>query len=161
MQVMAVTRNPRALEPAPDWMGGFDQLDHLLANADYVLVACPLSAETKGLIGREQLARMRPDAVLINVARGPIVDQDALYEALRDSVIGGAVIDTWYHYASAAEPDLRPADHPFHELPNVVMTPHLSGWTKGLMPRRFAVIVDNLERLADGRPLRHLVHPPA
>ena len=158
MRVMAVTRTPRALEPAPDWLGGFDQLDHLLAHADYVLIACPLNDETRGLIGRAQLARMKRGAVLINVARGPIVDQDVLYEALRDGVVGGAILDTWYRYPSAAEPEVMPADHPFHELANVVMTPHLSGWTEGLMPRRFAVIIDNLERLAAGRPLRHQVH---
>ena len=74
--------------------------------------------------------------------------------------VGGAVVDTWYRYPSAAEPAPRPSHHAFHELPNVMMTPHLSGWTEGLMPRRFEVIIDNLERLADGHPLRHQVHPP-
>lgn len=161
MRIMAVTRTPRALDPAPDWLGGFDQLDHLLAHADTVLVACPLNDATRGLIGRAQLARMKRSAVLINVARGPIVQQQALYEALRDGVIGGAILDTWYRYPSPAEPAVVPADHPFHELPNVVMTPHLSGWTEGIMRRRFGVIIDNLERLEDGRPLRHQVHPPA
>jgi phosphoglycerate dehydrogenase-like enzyme len=96
--------------------------------------------------------------VLINVARGPVVDEEALYQALREGLIGGAVLDTWYRYASPAEPDLRPSRQPFHELQNVVMTPHLSGWTEGLMPRRLAVIIDNIERLAGGRPLRH--HAP-
>jgi hypothetical protein len=114
----------------------------------------------RGLIGPAQLARMKPDAVLINVARGPVADEEALYQALRDGVIGGAVLDTWYRYASPAEPDLRPSRQPFHKLQNVVMTPHLSGWTEGLMPRRLAVIIDNIERLADGRPLRHQVHAP-
>jgi phosphoglycerate dehydrogenase-like enzyme len=161
MQVMAVTRTPRQLDPAPDWLGGFEEFDHLLEAADFVLIACPLTEQTRGLVGRAQLARMKPDAVLINVARGPIADEDALFAALRDGVIGGAVLDTWYRYPSPAEPDLRPSRHPFHELSNVVMTPHLSGWTEGLMPRRFAVIIDNLERLADGRPLLHQVHPPA
>jgi phosphoglycerate dehydrogenase-like enzyme len=159
MPVLAVTRTPRELEPAPHWLGGFDQLDHLLERADYVVIACPLNDETRGLIGRAQLDRMKPSAVLINVARGPVADEDALFEGLRDGVIGGAVLDTWYCYPSATEPDIRPSRHPFHELGNVVMTPHLSGWTEGLMPRRFAVIIENMERLADGRPLLHQVHP--
>ena len=159
MQVLAVTRTPRQLDPSPDWLGGFDQLAHLLEHADFVLIACPLTEQTRGLIGQAQLARMKPDAVLINVARGPIADEDALFAALRDGVIGGAVLDTWYRYPSPAESDVRPSRHPFHELSNVVMTPHLSGWTEGLMPRRFAVIIDNLERLADGRPLLNQVHP--
>jgi phosphoglycerate dehydrogenase-like enzyme len=158
MRVMAVTRTPRQLDPAPDWLGGFDQLDHLLEASDFVLLACPLTEQTRGLIGPAQLARMKPDAVLINVARGPVVDEEALYQALREGLIGGAVLDTWYRYASPADPGLRPSRQPFHELQNVVMTPHLSGWTEGLMPRRLAVIIDNIERLAGGRPLRH--HAP-
>jgi phosphoglycerate dehydrogenase-like enzyme len=161
MQVLAATRTPRQLEPAPDWLGGFDQLDYLLERADFVLIACPLTEQTRGLIGQAQLARMKPDAVLINVARGPIVDEDALFAALRDGVIGGAVLDTWYRYPTPAEPDVWPSRHPFHELSNVVMTPHLSGWTEGLMPRRFTVIIDNLERLAAGRPLLHQARPAA
>jgi len=159
MPVVAVTRTPRPVDPAPDWLRGFDALDRLLEAADFVLIACPLTEGTRGLIAEAQLARMKRDAVLINVARGPIVDEDALFAALREGAIGGAVLDTWWRYPSPAEPDARPSRHPFHELANVVMTPHLSGWTEGLMPRRFAVIIDNLERLAAGRPLLHQVHP--
>lgn len=73
--------------------------------------------------------------------------------------IAGAVIDVWYRYADPGGEPVRPSRHPFHDLDNVVMTPHLSGWTDGLMPRRFAVIGDNIERLMDGRPLVHQVHP--
>ncbi len=161
MRVMAVVGRPRPLDPAPDWLGGPDQLDRLLEASDFVLIACPLNAATQGLIGAAQLARMRPDAVLINVARGPIVDEDALFAALRERTIGGAVLDTWYRYPSGADTSVRPSRHPFHELDNVVMTPHGSGWTEGLMARRFAVIADNLERLAAGQPLVNQVHPAA
>jgi phosphoglycerate dehydrogenase-like enzyme len=159
MQVIAVTRTPRPLEPAPDWLGSFAELDHLLEAADFVVIACPLTEPTRGLIGRAQLARMKPGAVLINVARGPIADEDALFNALRSGAIRGAALDTWYRYASLDEPDVRPSRYPFHELQGVIMTPHLSGWTEGLMPRRFAVIIDNLERLKDSRPLLNQVHP--
>ncbi len=159
MRVMAVVGRPRPLEPAPDWLGGPDQLDRLLEASDFVLIACPLTAATQGLIGAEQLARMRSDAVLINVARGPIVDEDALFAALGERTIGGAVLDTWYRYPSGADASIRPSRHPFHELENVVMTPHCSGWTEGLMERRFTVIADNLERLVAGQPLVNQVHP--
>jgi len=74
MKVMAVTRTPRTVEPQPAWLGGFDQLGELLGAADFVVVACPLTETTRGLIGEAQLALMRSSAVLINVARGPIVD---------------------------------------------------------------------------------------
>ena len=159
MRVMAIAGRPRPLEPAPDWLGGPGELAHLLERSDFVVIACPLTEATQGLIGRAELARMRPDAVLINVARGPIVDEDALFAALRERRIGGAVLDTWYRYPRAGDPSLRPSRHPFHELETVVMTPHCSGWTEGLMTRRFGVIADNLERLATGQPLLNQVHP--
>ena len=159
MRVVAITHRPRPLEPPPDWLGGPDQLGQLLEASDFVVIACPLTAATQGLIGRAEFARMRKEAVLINVARGPVVDEDALFAALRDRVIGGAVLDTWYRYPSGGDGSVRPSRHPFHELDNVVMTPHCSGWTEGLMGRRFAVIADNVERLLAGQPLVNQVHP--
>jgi phosphoglycerate dehydrogenase-like enzyme len=69
------------------------------------------------------------------------------------------VLDTWYRYPSAEAPAVRPGNLPFHELANVIMTPHRSGWTDGLMARRFALICDNIARLCDGRPLLNQVHP--
>jgi phosphoglycerate dehydrogenase-like enzyme len=160
MRVMATLRTRREVDPAPDWLGVPDDLPVLLEAADFVVVACPLTEATRGLIGRAELARMKPPAVLINVARGPIVDEDALFEALSSRRIGGAVLDTWYRYPEPGDPAVRPSRHPFHELDHVVMTPHCSGWTEGLMERRFAVIADNIERLRDGRPLLNQVHPP-
>ena len=160
MRVVTLTASGRAGDPAPDLALGPDGLTRLLEAADFVVVACPLSAATRGLIGAAQLARMKPGAVLINVARGAIIEERALFEALRARRIGGAVLDTWYRYPSAAAPAARPADLPFHELDNVLMTPHCSSWTAGLMPRRFALIGDNLERLQSGRPLLNQVHPP-
>jgi phosphoglycerate dehydrogenase-like enzyme len=159
MRVISLTASGRAGEPAPELALGPDGLPRLLDAADFVVVACPLTDRTRGLIGMAEFDRMRPGAVLINVARGAIVDEPALFEALRARRIGGAVLDTWYRYPRAAEPAVRPANLPFDELDNVIMTPHCSGWTEGLMPRRFAVIGDNLERLQSGRPLLNQVHP--
>jgi phosphoglycerate dehydrogenase-like enzyme len=131
----------------------------VLRESDFLVIACPLAEDTRGLIGRERLALMKPSAVLVNVGRGPVVDEVALYDALARRRIAGAVLDVWYRYATLETPDVRPSHLPFHELDNVVMTPHCSGWTEGLIPRRFAVIIDNVERLRDGRPLRNPVHP--
>jgi phosphoglycerate dehydrogenase-like enzyme len=160
MRVMALARTRRELDPRPDWLGEPAQLASLLEASDFVVVACPLNEATRSMIGPAELARMRPEAVLINVARGPIVDEDALYQALSNRTIRGAVLDTWYRYPGPGDPDVQPSRHPFHELDNVVMTPHCSGWTEGLMERRFAVIADNIERLRDGRALLNQVHPP-
>jgi phosphoglycerate dehydrogenase-like enzyme len=159
MKVAAITASGRAGEPAPEVAGGPAELGRLLEVADFVVLACPLSAATRGMIGAAELVRMKPGAVLINVARGALIDEQALFEALRERRIGGAALDTWYRYPSPEEPVVRPAERPFHELDNVVMTPHCSGWTEGLMARRFALIGDNLERLAAGRPLLNQVHP--
>jgi phosphoglycerate dehydrogenase-like enzyme len=161
LRILAVTRTPRPLEPAPDWLGGMDEIDRVLRQSDFVVVACPLAEDTRGLIGGERLALMRPSAVLINVGRGPVIDEEALYDALARRRIARAVLDVWYRYATPEAPDLRPSRLPFHELDNVVMTPHCSGWTEGLIPRRFSVIVDNVERLRDGRTLRNQVRPPS
>ena len=159
MRVMALARTRRDVDPPPDWLGEPAQLPALLEAADFIVVACPLNEATRGMIGPAQFAEMRPEAVLINVARGPIVDENALYQALLTRTIRGAVLDTWYRYPGPGDPDAPPSRHPFHELDNVVMTPHCSGWTEGLMERRFAVIADNIERLRDGRALVNQVHP--
>jgi len=159
MRVMAVTRTPRSFDPEPDWLGGLGLTEALAEASDFLLVACPLNAQTKGLLGKRYIKAMRPNAVLINVARGPIVDEDVLYEALSSKKIGGAVLDTWYHYPTANNQNVKPSKHPFEELDNVIMTPHCSGWTEGLIARRFAVIIDNIERLAQGRDLVNQVFP--
>ena len=95
--------------------------------------------------------------MLINLARGPLCDEQALFMALQERRIGGAVLDTWWRYPSAAEPAPRPASLPFHELANVVMTPHSSGWTEGLFHRRGGQIAQNLDSLTNGTPLINVV----
>jgi phosphoglycerate dehydrogenase-like enzyme len=159
LRVMAIVRTRRDLDPLPDWFGEPAELPAVLEAADFVVIACPLNDATRGLIGRAEFAHMKPEAVLINVARGPIVDEDALYEALANRAIRGAVLDVWYRYPEPGDAAVRPSRHPFHHLDNVVMTPHCSGWTEGLMERRFAVIIDNIQRLRDGRALLNQVHP--
>ena len=159
MRVLAATRTPRGLEPKPDALVGYAELDRLLPEADFIAVCCPLSEETRGILGAAQFARMKPGAVVLNVGRGPVIDEDALWDALSKRRIAGAMIDTWYRYPEADNADVRPSKHPFHELDNIVMTPHLSGWSDGTQQRRWNVMIDNIERLLDGRPLRNVVKP--
>jgi phosphoglycerate dehydrogenase-like enzyme len=140
------------------WAGDLDQVDRLLAESDFVIVATGLGPKTLGLLDAERLARMKPTGVLINVSRGAIVDEEALYRALRDRIIGGAVIDTWYRYPTPDDPAPRPSAFPFHELPNLLMTPHSSAWTKEMLERRWRSITDNVDRFFTGRPLHHVVH---
>ncbi len=144
MQVIPVTRS------TPGWRDR-------LREARYVVVSCPLNEQTRGLLGSAEFSMMRRDAVLINVARGPIVDERALYEALRDRVIASAAIDVWYRYPGATGEICLPSNYPFHELGNVLMTPHLSGWTKLTIEGRMRDVADNVARLAQGLPLRNVV----
>lgn len=156
-EVLVCTRTPRPAVEV-DRMMGPDGLDRFLSAADFVVVCCALTPETTGLLDRRRLARMKPTGVLVNVSRGPIVDEDALFEALRDRTIGGAVIDAWYRYPSRDDLSARPSRHPFHELDNVYMTPHSSAWTLGMIERRWGTIAGNLDRFSRGEPLENVVH---
>ncbi|MCC6627179.1 MAG: hypothetical protein IT340_07220 [Chloroflexi bacterium] len=159
MRVVATKSRPDptlAAEDGLDWLGGSDQLADLLAQSDFVAVCAPLTNATRGLIGAAQFAQMKPDAYLINIARGPVVDEAALYEALRDHRIAGAAIDVWYNHPGS-NPIGRPGNYPFEELDNLVMTPHVAGWTAGTVERRVDVMADNIRRVAAGEPPRNLV----
>lgn len=157
MRVLGCNRTVRD-EPDIERVHPFAELHAFLGQCDFVAVCAGLAPETLGLIGAAEFAAMRPTTVLINVGRGEIVDEDALYGALKDGRIGGAVIDTWYRYPTPDAPDVRPSRHPFHELPNVVMTPHCSAWTHGLLERRLTEIAANLDSFARGEAVRNVIH---
>ena len=157
MRVIACTRTPNDEELA-DAVWGMDRFRTLLGESDFVLVTAPLSDETRGLFDERAFAAMRPTGIIINVARGAIIDEAALYQALKSRRIGGAVIDVWYHYPPQGVVDgPRPSAYPFHEQNNILMTPHASAWTDGLLPRRNRAIAMNLNRLARGEPLVNVV----
>ena len=160
MRVVAFTRRPLEEPGLVDAVYLPDDLDEGLDGCDFVVVACPLTEATRNLFDRRRFRIMKDGAVLINVGRGSIVDEDDLYAALAEGLIGGAVLDVWYAYPKPGGPSVRPSRHPFHELDNVIMTPHTSAWTDGLLERRWAVIADNMDRLADGRPLLNPVARP-
>ncbi len=159
MKVLALTRNPRLLDPEPAFMGAYADLPKILDAVDFLLVCCPLTEDTRSITGAAELAAMKSGSVLINVARGHIVEEGALFTALRDGGIGGAILDTWYQYPNADDPGIRPSHQPFHELDNVLMTPHISGWTEGQQQRRWAKTGDNIEALMTGGNLINLIRP--
>lgn len=165
MDTVAIRGNPDAPLPtgvSPRWVGGTGDLPRLLAEADAVVVSVPLGPDTEGLIGAAELAAMKPDAYLVNVARGPVVDQDALYAALTapagsPTAIGGAAIDVWWGAPTARR--TPPADHDFAALENMVLTPHCSGHAESTFAGRAADLAANVERLAEGRPRLGVVRP--
>jgi phosphoglycerate dehydrogenase-like enzyme len=132
------------------------ELETLLEASDFVVLACPLTPGTRGLIGPAEFARMRPTASLINVARGEVVDELALYEALRGRRIRSAAIDVWYQYPKDGVPRM-PSRFPFDKLDNVILTPHCSAWTERVVALRFRDIAANIDRLVAGEPLVNLV----
>ena len=164
VHLRACTRSPEKGDEHVDDIDGMDGLGSILAECDYVVVACPLTDATRGLIDADALGRMKSSAVIVNVARGEIIDEQSLYEACHQKQIGGAIIDTWYRYPKSGDPDKErclPSQLPFQSLDNVIMTPHASGWSRGLLDRRWRVMVDNFNRLSRGEPLVNLIRAPA
>lgn len=156
MRTIAVTRTER-LTPAPlEWLRPMDRLDDLLGESDYVLLTLPLTPETRGLMDSERIARMKSNGVLVNVGRGRIVDEEALYRSLADNVIGGAIIDVWYGYPTPEEPDRPPSKFPIQELDNLVMTPHNSARSGAARRRRWEVVARNLDHLAKAETLENI-----
>ncbi len=154
MTVLALARSRRAQPEAADGFFLPQELNALLEQSDFVVIACPLTEQTRHMIGAEQLAAMKPSGVLINVSRGDIVVERPLYEVLRDGRIGGAYLDVWYRYPAGVDDETAPAAFPFDELPNAVCTAHSSAWTSGLFQRRYKFIAENILRVAAGaRPL--------
>ena len=154
---VAVTPRPvDAKREGLAWAAGPEALNRLLAESDVVVLCLPLRPRTQHLIGREQLGAMKREAVLVNVSRGPLVDPEALYEALSEKRIGGAVLDVWYDYPTTGA-RAEPARYPFAKLENVLMTPHISGVTRQTFEGRVRDVTANIGRLAAGEPLRNLV----
>jgi len=161
MHVTGLTRTPSAArrqELGLKEIGSLSDLPAFLPAADFVVVAIPHTAETTAFIGEAELAAMKPTAYLVNVARGPVVDERSLYVALHDKVIAGAANDVWYIYPNALDETRRPATYPFHELPNIIMSPHNAGTTDGTMSYRFEFIAENIGRFYRGDPLQNVVH---
>jgi phosphoglycerate dehydrogenase-like enzyme len=153
-RIHAVTRSGRAGEPA-DEAGTLDELDELLPRADVVVISLPLTTATRGLIGARELSLMKPDAILVNVARAAIVDEDALYEHLAANPAFSAGIDTWWE-----EPRERGSfttRRPFLELPNVIGSPHNSAITPGSLAAGARHAAANVARLLRGEPVERLI----
>lgn len=142
MRVIGVRRSPEK-QPDVEAVVRPDQLLEVMAQADIVALTCPLTPETEGLIGAQALAAMKPSALLINVARGKVVDEAALLAALRENRIAGAGLDCFHD-----EP--LPENSPFWSLPQVIVTPHSAGETRAYEANVVDLLIENLGRLAKG-----------
>ncbi|MGI6359151.1 MAG: D-2-hydroxyacid dehydrogenase [Bacillota bacterium] len=153
MQVLATRRHAQPDQWA-DQVWDNSGLPDLLRQSDYVILATPLTTETYHLIGSEELAMMKDSAVLVNIARGAVVDEKALIACLQAGGIRGAGLDVF-------ETEPLPADSPLWSMPNVVITPHQAGSMPDYDQRAFAVFMDNLKRLQAGEPLLNVVDKQA
>ena len=160
MKIWVVSAHPPARKPkGVDFWKGPRALEEFLRASDYLVLACPLNKGTEGMIGAKEFGWMKRSAFLVNVGRGPLVEESALYHALKTRRIAGAALDVWYRYPAGDGP-CRPSRFPFHQLPNVIMTPHVSGWMRGTREQRFEVVASNIERLESGRTLVNVVQGP-
>lgn len=157
VRAQAVRRSPVAPEGlALDLVADMSGVDALLSTSDIVVLTVPLTDETRDMIDARRLALMRPGAVLVNVARGPLVDEDALFEALSGGHIGGAALDVWWGHPKDGA-GVKGYTRPFELLDNVVLTPHNSGHTHETFAGRAAEIRANVARLVAGEPLTNVV----
>ena len=161
MDVHAVRKRADLPGPSSVTVHSLDQLHAILPLADALLICLPLTPETDGMIGEREIGLLQPSSLLVNVARGAIVDEEALYRALAEGRIGGAGIDVWYRYPASSEErkNTPPSRFPFHELDNVVMSPHRGGAyrTAELERRRMRDLAITLNAMAQGEPIPHRV----
>ena len=152
MRVVATRRSAQAgdSDPDVDELLPSTELPKLLAESDYVVLCVPLTAETDGMIGADEIALMKPEAALVNIARASVIEESALLEALRTERIAGAALDVH-------DPEPLPEDSPFWDLPNVIVTPHRSGSMQGYFDRAAEFFAENLDRYARGEPLMNVV----
>lgn len=151
MRTLGLRREDKAVDGVDEVLTGPDGLARILAESDYLVLAAALTDTTRALLGAGEMARMKPGAWLINIARGAMVDEPALVHALHNGPMAGACLDVF-----AREP--LPPDSPLWDMPNVYICPHSSsGWTEGLQARQKQLFLDNLQRFAQGRPLASVV----
>lgn len=161
MSVLA-TRRTLAAQAAADAFAEVHSpadLKQFLPRAHALIITLPLTPETKGSIGVEEIASLPRGAILVNVGRGAIVDEPALYHALRDGHLLAAGLDVWYNYPAdeASRTNTPPSNFPFHELDNVVMSPHRGGDAAGIVPLRMAHLAKLLNAAARGKPMPNRV----
>ena len=147
MRVLATQRTPKPC-PFADEVLGTDGTERVLSESDYVVVILPLTPETRGSLGAAPLSKLRPEAVLVNMARGGIVDETALAAMLAEGRLRGAALDVF-------DEEPLPESSPLWDVPNLVVTPHIAGFSRDYLPKVFEIFAENVGRLESGEPLRN------
>lgn len=150
MRILAVKKDTSSRDEFADQVFSLSQLTDLLRQSDFVVLALPHTPDTKGIIGKAEFEVMKPNAYLINIGRGKLIDEGALIQALRNGRIAGAALDVF-------ETEPLPQDHPFWAEPNILITPHCSGNFSGFWPRSRDLIAENIRAFREGKSLRNVV----
>jgi phosphoglycerate dehydrogenase-like enzyme len=162
MRVISATRTP---PPSEDWKAlgltmavGMDKFDSVLSESDFVVLTLAYNEQTKGLLDRRALEQMKPTAHVVNVARGGVVEEEALYAALKDGRIASAALDVWWNEPEVPSQSPSPSSLPFNELDNVIMSPHASATTNSMLRDRVMFFANQVRRIAAGEPLENVVY---
>jgi len=141
-----------------EFMGEKKDLGKVIKESDFIVLAVPLTRETKGLIGKKELKLMK-GKYLINISRGVVTDEKALFESLKEGILAGAAIDTWYQYPTSKEKEILPSKYDFHKLDNVVMSSHTAGYTDRALEENIKSVFDNIVKIYYGEEPENQVDP--
>jgi len=161
MEITAIVRNIKKYKNIKNNIKiiSIKNIKKYIKKFDYLIITCPLTDETKNLISLDLIKKMNKNSIIINIARGPIINEEALYIALSKKIIRGAIIDVWYQYPKGNNKNkLLPSKFPLHKLENIKMSAHLSAWTEELWKRRFNIMIQNLENLRNKKKLINIIN---
>jgi phosphoglycerate dehydrogenase-like enzyme len=139
-------------------LGEKKDLEKVIKESDFIVVAVPLTRETKGLIGGKELKLMK-GKYLINISRGVVIDEKALFESLKEGILAGAAIDTWYQYPTSREKEILPSKYDFHKLNNIVMSPHTAGYTDKVLEENIKSVFENIVKIYYGEEPENQIDP--
>lgn len=152
-KLMAIVNDKNKSYEELDFIGDKNDLDYVLENADYLVVASPLTPETRGMLNKDNLVKMKKTSYIINISRGRIIDESSLYYVLENNLIRGAAIDTWYNYPkNEVDPTFPSRKFDFHKLNNIIITPHRADLIYGEIPYLDHAI-QNIKALKEGKEL--------
>jgi len=157
MKIYATKRDPKVtsdLKFIPDFLGGPSDLDYVLMHSDFLVITAPLTPETRGLIGERELHLMKHTAYIVNVGRGPIIQEEPLYRALKEGWIAGAGLDVWWSepWWDPTPKSSQTVEYEFWKLPNVIATPHNIAQTDAGMGAELQLATENIQRVSEGKP---------
>lgn len=141
-----------------EFLGANKDLEKVIKESDFIVIAVPLTEKTKGLIGKKELKLMQ-GKYLVNISRGAVIDEEALFKSLEEHYLSGAAIDTWYQYPTNEQKEILPSQYNFHKLENVVMSPHTAGYSDRALEENIKSVFDNMVRIYYGEEPENQIAP--